>query len=57
MDLPCTFISTVGLNNTSVKPSLILHCTAELLFATEARIESDDVLIPPLPTMFDDIPR
>ena len=56
-DIPCTFNITSGLNITSVVPLSILHCTAELLFSTEARIESVDVLIPPIPKVVCDISR
>ena len=56
-DIPCTFNTTVGLNITSAVPLSILHCTAELLVSTEARIESVDVLIPPIPKVVCDIPR
>ena len=51
--IPCTFNTTSGLNITSVVPLLILHCTAELLFSIEARIESVDVR----PVVVDDISR
>ena len=55
--IPCTFNTTVGLNITSAVPLSILHCTAELLFSTEARTESMDVLIPPIPKVVCDISR
>ena len=51
--IPCTFNTTsaAGLNIISAVPLLILHCTAELLFLIEARIESVDVL----PVVVDDM--